>query len=76
MDQKEIEKMMQDDEAEICENCGNVYRVELLKEGDDWNDFGYRHCPFCGEMTDDYAVMYEKLKERRVKREQLKQINS
>ena len=44
-----------DDETEICPQCGNIYRVILLKEGDDWNDFGYRHCPFCGLLIDEYA---------------------
>ena len=43
-------EMLQAEEigVEVCENCGNVYRVSLLKEGDDWNDFGQRYCPFCG----------------------------
>lgn len=75
MNQEEIEKIIENDETEMCENCGNAFKVELVKEGENWNDFGYRHCPFCGEMTDEYAVMYEKLKERRIKREQVKQIN-
>ena len=44
-----------EDDAVICENCGTVYQIILLKEGDDYNDFGYRHCPFCGMMTDEYA---------------------
>ena len=44
-----------DDETEICPNCGNIYKVILLKEGDDWNDFGYRHCPFCGLNIDEHA---------------------
>ena len=43
------------DEAEICERCGNIYTVNHLKEGDDWNDFGFRHCPFCGMLIDEYA---------------------
>jgi len=51
--------MMQDD-SEVCEICGNVYRVELLKESDNWNDFGYSYCPYCGNMTDDYSSLYEK----------------
>lgn len=46
---------MQEEEAEVCSSCGNIYRIELLKEGEDWNDFGYRHCPFCGLITDEYA---------------------
>lgn len=43
------------DETETCPLCGNTYRVELVKESDNWNDFGYRYCPFCGDMTDLYA---------------------
>lgn len=45
----------QDQEAETCEHCGNTYRIEWLKAGDDYNDFGMRHCPFCGLLTDEYA---------------------
>ena len=45
----------QDDEADICSLCENTYRVDLVKESEDWNDFGYRFCPFCGDMTDLYA---------------------
>ena len=41
------------DDAEICENCGNVFRIELLKIGDDYNDFGDRHCPYCGLLTNE-----------------------
>ena len=46
---------MDNEEAEVCQNCGNIYRVNHLKAGDDWNDFGYRHCPFCGLLTDELA---------------------
>lgn len=41
-------------EGEICESCGNIYRVEWLKEGDDYNDFGQRYCPFCGLLTNEW----------------------
>jgi hypothetical protein len=41
-------------EGKICENCGNVYRIERLKEGDDYNDFGQRYCPFCGLLTNEW----------------------
>ena len=44
-----------DQEVETCSNCGNIYRIELLKEGEDWNDFGYRYCPFCGLFIDLHA---------------------
>jgi rubredoxin len=39
------------DQADICRNCGNVYQVLHLKESDDYNDFGQRYCPFCGAMS-------------------------
>jgi hypothetical protein len=41
-------------EEKICENCGNIYRIEWLKEGDDYNDFGQRYCPFCGLLTNEW----------------------
>lgn len=41
-------------EPTICSNCGNVYIVTHIKEGEDWNDFGFRYCPFCGMERDDY----------------------
>jgi len=41
----------EEDGAETCENCGNTYKVERLKRGDDYNDFGDRYCPFCGLLT-------------------------
>ncbi len=40
-------------EAEVCESCGNVYKVLQIKEGDDFNDFGMRHCPYCGMLTQE-----------------------
>lgn len=41
-------------DAVICENCGNIFRIEWLKEGDDYNDFGQRYCPFCGLLTNEW----------------------
>ncbi len=35
-------------QAEVCESCGNIFKILWLKTGDDYNDFGMRHCPFCG----------------------------
>ena len=39
---------------EICESCGNIYRVEWFKEGDEYNDFGHRYCPFCGILATEW----------------------
>ena len=50
-----MNQALQEEEAEVCSSCGNIYRIELLKEGEDWTDFGYRHCPFCGLFIDLYA---------------------
>jgi DNA repair protein RadC len=43
-----------EDEATTCEHCGNTYRIEWLKEGEDYNDFGDRPCPFCGLLTQEW----------------------
>ena len=45
------------EDAEICTNCGNIYRIVWLKEGDDYNAFGFKHCPFCGLLMDEPAHM-------------------
>ena len=41
------------DEGDICGGCGNIYRVEWLKEGDEYKDAGHRYCPFCGLSAND-----------------------
>jgi hypothetical protein len=51
----EMVKALFEDDAEICPNCGNIYRIVWLKTGDDFNDFGYRNCPFCGLLVDELA---------------------
>lgn len=50
-----MELAIKHEKTEVCQHCGNIYRIELLKAGDNYNDFGFRHCPFCGLMTDEYA---------------------
>ena len=40
-------------EVETCEHCGNIYKLVWLKESHDYNDFGFRHCPFCGLLIDE-----------------------
>lgn len=37
-----------------CKNCGNIYEIIWLEEGEEYNDFGYRYCPFCGSEIDLY----------------------
>jgi DNA-directed RNA polymerase subunit RPC12/RpoP len=48
-----MKKAMSDDKAEICQRCGNIYLLIWLKPGDDYNDFGLRHCPYCGLLIDE-----------------------
>ena len=48
----EMVRALFEEDAEICQNCGNIYRIVWLKQGDDFNDFGFRHCPFCGLLMD------------------------
>jgi len=62
MTETNMDHAIQEEEVEVCANCSNVYRLELLKEGEDWNDFGYRHCPFCGMLTDEYVHIGRRVK--------------
>lgn len=41
------------DEVKTCHSCSNMYLLVWLKKGRDYNDFGLRHCPFCGLLTDE-----------------------
>ncbi len=41
------------EEPDECENCGNAFKVLHVKEGNDWNDFGYRHCYFYGMFVSE-----------------------
>ena len=40
-------------DVDVCQNCGNAYVLIWLRHGDDYNDFGLRHCPFCGLLTEE-----------------------
>jgi len=42
-----------------CDSCGNTYQITLIKEGEDYNDFGFRYCPFCGSMFDTFLMTKE-----------------
>ena len=49
---KNMEELMPGDKLDICQRCRNVYILIWLAEGEDYNDFGLRYCPFCGLLTD------------------------
>jgi len=57
MHDKENDLYMKNENSTTCECCGNVFRVELVTASTDYNDFGYRYCPFCGTITDEYALI-------------------
>lgn len=44
---------MSGNKAVQCQHCQNTYILIWLAQGDDYNDFGFRHCPFCGLLTDE-----------------------
>ena len=44
---------MSGEKIEICQNCGNQYILIWLIKGNSYNDFGLRHCPFCGLLTEE-----------------------
>jgi len=43
------------EEIEDCPFCRNIYQVVHHKPGDGWNDFGFRYCPFCGVLVDEFG---------------------
>jgi hypothetical protein len=55
MSQKQVQlnKLKSSEAVQTCQMCGNSYILILIKEGDDFNDFGLKHCPFCGLVTDE-----------------------
>jgi len=50
-----MEKAFKDDTINVCKSCRNIYKNIWLKVGNDWNDFGFRYCPFCGTQTEEFA---------------------
>ena len=53
--QEQLKRLQNDpDWAKIdaCPHCNNLYAVLWLQHGNDWNDYGLRHCPFCGLAFD------------------------
>ena len=51
--EKQIEYAISHDKAYVCQRCKNAYMIIWIKHGSDFNDFGLRHCPFCGLLTDE-----------------------
>ena len=37
--------------VDVCQRCKNHFVIIWLKQGEDFNDFGDRYCPFCGLNT-------------------------
>ena len=48
-----VKEAMSGEKIQVCQNCGNRYIIIWLRQGMDYNDFGLRHCPFCGLLTDE-----------------------
>lgn len=52
-----LKKEFQEEESGIrldCEACGNSYEVRVLREGQDYTDFGVICCLFCGQQVKLY----------------------
>ena len=47
-----VNKINELENVETCQRCGNSYIIIKLKDGEDYNDFYLRYCPFCGLCTD------------------------
>jgi transcription elongation factor Elf1 len=53
-------------ELEVCQACLHVYQVTIIKSGEEFNDFGFWFCPFCGQMV-DCLISSEREKIERIK---------
>jgi hypothetical protein len=49
----QVKESMSGEKIQICQKCKNQYILIWLKQGDDHSDFGLRHCPYCGLLTDE-----------------------
>ena len=52
---RKIIETMSMDNLDKCARCGKVYLLVLFKEGENYNDFGDRYCPFCGLHTEAFC---------------------
>ena len=52
--QRLMKQAMIDQQTCICQKCGTVYQIRLLKPGEDYNDFGTRFCHYCGNLTESF----------------------
>jgi DNA repair protein RadC len=48
------ERAKEQEERITCKLCGNTYEIRWIEEGDEFNDFGQRYCPFCGLLTQEW----------------------
>lgn len=39
-------------EKDCCRTCETIHPLTMITSGDDHNDFGARHCPYCGQSTE------------------------
>lgn len=54
-----VSKMNEVENIETCQRCENSYIIIKLKEGEDYNEFYFRYCPFCGLCTDQITGSVE-----------------
>ena len=52
---KTMKNAFKENKINECKSCKNMYRNIWMKVGDDWNVFGFRFCPFCSAVTEDFA---------------------
>jgi hypothetical protein len=52
----QVKEAMSGEKIQLCQKCKNQYILIWLKQGTGHNDFGLRHCPFCGLLTDEITA--------------------
>jgi hypothetical protein len=48
-----LKEAMSGEKIQLCQMCKNQYILIWLRQGEDHNDFGLRHCPYCRLLTDE-----------------------
>jgi len=51
---KLMNQVMEDQQIYVCQKCKTVYQIKLLKPGEKHNDFGFRFCYCCGDLTQSF----------------------
>jgi len=56
----QINEALSNNKMDVCQSCENIYLIIRFKQGENYNDFGDRYCPFCGLQTEEFCIAVSK----------------